>query len=230
MRAPDTGDRDTGENLDGGLGEDPGENLGSPDRTPPADSSPWPVVRRASGRFVVLCRLFALVALAYGVVIATLAVGDVTRSAWLWAAIVVGGLVHLAGVVGLWFVAPRAPKRILPRPGPASGSDRRRARRTLLVGGRLGAEQRRLVAVEVAAGARVPVVVAGAFALLGPVAMGTPNTDHPLPWLGPVTAAVVLVILIGLMWQVRSVRRVHREAQRADVLPSVEDSDVPYLP
>ncbi|MBW0105055.1 hypothetical protein [Pseudonocardia sp. KRD291] len=217
MRAPDTDGPATAEDVS---------------VTPSADSSPWPVVRRASRRFVVLCRLFALVALAYGVVIATLAVGDVTRSAWLWAAIVVGGLVHLAGVVGLWFVAPRAPKRVLPRPGPASGteSDRRRARRTLHAGGRLGAEQRRLVAVEVAAGARVPVVVAGAFALLGPVVMGTPNTDHPLPWLGPVTAGVVLLILLGLVWQVRAVRRVHREAQRAEALPSVEGSEVPYLP
>ncbi len=81
-----------------------------------------------------------------------------------------------------------------------------------------------------AAGARVPVVVAGAFALLGPVAMGTPNTDHPLPWLGPVTAAAVLLILLGLAWQLLAVRRVHREAQRAEALPSVEGSEVPYLP
>lgn len=230
MRAPDTGDRDTsGGSVDE---ESLGEDVTGPGGTPPVDPSPWPVVRHASRRFVVLCRLFALVALAYGVVIALLAVDDLTRSAWLWVAIAVGALVHLAGVIGLWFGAPRAPRRLLPRPGPASGTEaqRRRARRTLRAGGRLGAEQRRLVAVEVAAGARVPVVVAAAFALLGPVAMGTPNTDHPLPWLGPVTAAVVLLILIGLAWQVRSARRVHREAQRAEALPSVEDSDVPFLP
>ncbi|RZT87686.1 hypothetical protein EV383_4612 [Pseudonocardia sediminis] len=221
MRSADTDAPDSGE-----------DSADETDLAPPVDPSSWPVVRRASGRFVVSCRLFALLALGYGVSIVLLALGDVTRSVWLWVAIVGGGLVHLAGVVGLWFAASRAPKRILPRPGPASGteSDRRRARRTLLAGGRLGAEQRRLVAVEVAAGARVPVVVAGAFALLGPVVTGTPNTDHPIPWLGPATAGVVLLILIGLAWQVRSVRRVHRDAQRAEALPSVEGSEVPFLP
>lgn len=211
MRAPDTAGRDPT------TGDDP---------------SGWPTVRRASGRFVVSCRAFAVLALAYGIVVAALAAGGVARSAWLWVAIVFGALVHLLGVVGLWLLAPHAPKRVLPRPGPGAGTgpDRTRARRALRAGGRLGAEQRRLVAGEVAAGARVPVVAAGAFALLGPVAMGTPNTDLPLPWLGPVTAAVVLLVLAALAWQVRSVRWLHRAAGRADALPAVEGRDAPYLP
>lgn len=211
MRAPDA--------ADGGpaTGEDP---------------SGWPTVRRASGRFVVSCRAFAVLALAYGLTVALLAVGEVDRSAWLWAAIALGALVHLLGVVALWVLAPRAPKRVLPRPGRAAGTgaDRKRAVRALRAGGRLGAEQRRLVAGEVAAGARVPVVVAGAFALLGPVVMGTPNTAGPLPWLGPATAGAVLLTLGSLGWQVRSVRSLHRAAQRADALPAVDGHDAPYLP
>lgn len=204
------------------------------DRDPGTDEDPsgWPTVRRASGRFVVACRAFAVLCLAYGIVLAQLAAGEVTRSAWLWVAITLGALVHLLGVVALWVLAPRAPKRVLPRPGQAAGSgaDRKRALRALRAGGRLGAQQRRLVAGEVAAGARVPVVAAGAYALLGPVVMGTTNTPRPLPWLGPVTAAVVLLVLVGLAWQVRSVRRLHRAAQRADALPSVEGHEAPYLP
>lgn len=197
------------------------------------DDAPWPVVRRASTRFVRICRAAAVLALAYGLLVVLLAVRDLNASAWLWVAIVVGGLVHLAGVVGLWFVPPRSPSRLVPRPGaPGSGTAAARtaARRSLLSGGDLDGDGRRLVALEVAANARVPVVAAAAFALLGPVVIGTPNTDHPLPWLGPVVAAVVLAVLVVLVLQVRAARRLHRAAQRADALPSVEGQQAPYLP
>lgn len=197
------------------------------------DDAPWPVVRRATTRFVRLCRACAVLALAYGLVVVLLAVRDLTASAWLAAGIVVGALLCLAGVVGLWFLPPRAPSRLLPRPGtPGAGAaaDRNAARRSLLAGEDLDGDGRRLVALEVAGNARVPVVAAAAFAMLGPVVIGTPNTAHPLPWLGPVVAAVVLVLLAVLVLQVRAARRLHRAAQRADALPTVEDEQVPYLP
>lgn len=210
--------------------------MSAPDSTPDAagtDDAPWPVMRRATTSFVRICRAGAVLALVYGLLVVLLALRDLGASAWLGAGIVVGGLVHLAGVAGLWFLAPRAPSRLAPRTGAAgSGTPAARAaaRRSLLAGGELDADGRRLVALEVAANARVPVVAAAAFALLGPVVIGTPNTAHPLPWLGPVVAAVVLVVLVVLALQVRAARRVHRAAQRVDALPTVEGEQVPYLP
>lgn len=207
-------------------------DTGAQDATSPAAPPPWPVVRRPTHRFVRVCRALAVPALAYGVVMLLLAADDVRSSPWSWAAIALGGLVHLAGVLGLWFLPPRAAERVSPRPGPDAGTERerRRARRALRAGRPLDPEQRRLVAVEVAAGARVPVVAAAAIALLGPVVSGAPNASHPLPWLGPVTAAVVLLIVAGLVLQVRSVRRLHRAARRADALPRYQARDAPYLP
>lgn len=190
-------------------------------------------MRRATIRFVRIGRAGAVLALVYGLLVVLLALRDLGASAWLATGIVVGGLVHLAGVTGLWFLPPRAPSRLVPRPGAAgSGTPAARAaaRKSLLAGGDLDADGRRLVALEVAANARVPVVAAAAFALLGPVVIGTPNTAHPLPWLGPVVAAVVLVVLVVLALQVRTARRLHHAAQRADALPTVEGEQVPYLP
>ncbi|TCK21065.1 hypothetical protein [Pseudonocardia endophytica] len=199
----------------------------APDRTG-TDDAPWPVMRRSSTRFVRACRGIAVVALVYGLYVVLLALRDLGSSAWLWIAIVVGALVHLAGVVGLWFLPPRSPSRLLPRPGkPGFGtpSARAAARKSLLAYEELDADGRRLVALEVAGNARLPLVVAGAFAILGPVAIGTPNTAHPLPWLGPVVAALVLVVLVVLALQVRAARRLHRAAQRADALPTIEDDE-----
>ncbi len=195
--------------------------------------APWPVVRRSSARFVRLCRAGAVLALVYGFVVLLLAVRDLDASIWLWIAVVLGGLVHLAGVAGLWFLPPRSPSRLLPKPGEAGSgtpADRAAARRELRDGGDLGPDGRRLVAVEVAANARVPIVAAAAFALLGPVALGTPNTGHPLPWLGPVVAGLVLLVLVVLALQVRATRRLHRAAQRVDALPTVDGEQAPYLP
>ena len=214
----------------------PSPDVSAPDSAPDqagTDDAPWPVVRRATTRFVRICRAGAVVALAYGLVVVLLAVRDLNASAWLWVSIVVGALVHLAGVVGLWFLPPRSPSRLAPRPGaPGSGTAavRAAARKRLLSGADLDGDARRLVALEVAGNARVPVVAAAAFALLGPVAIGTPNTGHPLPWLGPVVAALVLAVLVALVLQVRATRRVHRAAQRADALPSVDGEQAPYLP
>ncbi|MDQ4118171.1 MAG: hypothetical protein M3235_14605, partial [Actinomycetota bacterium] len=98
-----------------------------PDQTG-TDDAPWPVVRRATTRFVRICRAGALVALAYGLLVVLLAVRGLHASAWLWVAILVGALVHLAGVVGLWFLPPRSPSRLAPRPGgPGSGMAAARA-------------------------------------------------------------------------------------------------------
>jgi len=211
-------------------------SVSAPDSTTDAagtDDAPWPVMRRATTRFVRSCRAGALLALAYGLLVVLLALRDLGASAWLAVAIVLGGLVHLAGVAGLWFLPPRAPSRLTPRPGTAGAGTpaaRTAARRSLLAGEELDADGRRMVALEVAADARVPVVAAAAFAVLGPVATGTPNTGHPLPWLGPVVATLVLVVLVVLALQVRAARRLHRAAQRADALPSVEGEQIPYLP
>lgn len=210
--------------------------MATPDPAPEptgTDDAPWPVVRRATARFVRTCRAAAVLALAYGLIVVLLALRDLTVSGWLTAGIVVGALLGLAGVVGLWFLPPRAPSLLLPRPGaPGSGTaaDRAAARRSVLDGADLGGDARRLVALEVAATARVPVVAAAAFALLGPVLVGTPNVDHPLPWLGPVVAAVVLAVLAVLVAQVRAARRLHRAALRADALPSLDGEPTPYLP
>lgn len=197
------------------------------------DDAPWPVVRRATTRFVRICRAGAVLALAYGLVTVLLAVRDLTASAWLTAGIAVGSLICLTGVVGLWILPPRSPSRLRPRPGgPGSGTaaERSAARTSLRSGGDLDRDGRRLVALEVAGTARLPVVAAAAFALLGPVVIGTPNVAHPLPWLGPVVGAVVLAVLVVLILQVRAARRLHRAAQRADALPSVEGEQDPYLP
>jgi protein-S-isoprenylcysteine O-methyltransferase Ste14 len=202
----------------------------APDRTG-TDDAPWPVMRRASTRFVRICRALAVVALGYGLYVVLLALRDLGSSAWLWVAIVVGALVHLAGVVGLWFLPPRSPSRLLPRPGtPGAGTTAARAsaRKALLAHEDLDADGRRLVALEVAANARLPLVAAAAFAILGPVAIGTPNTAHPLPWLGPVVAVLVLAVLVVLGLQVRAVRRLHRAAQRADALPTNDDDGSRY--
>lgn len=199
---------------------------------PPTGLRPWPVVRHSTRRFVRVCRVVAVLLLIAGVAAMLTGAQEIPPSPWFWAAVTVGGLVHLAGVAGLWFLPSRCPERVSPRPGPQSGTERerRRARRTLRRGEQLDEEGRRLVAVEVAAGARTPLVVAGAFAILGPVAVGTPNTSEPLPWVGPVTAAVALLVVLGLAWQVRTVRRLHQAALRADALPRFEARDAPYLP
>lgn len=202
----------------------------APDR-PGTDDAPWPVVRRATTRFVRICRAGAVLALAYGLLVVLLAVRDLNASAWLWVAMGLGALVHLAGVVGLWFLPPRSASRLVPRagaPGSGTAASRAAARTALLAGREPDGDGRRLIALEVAANGRVAVVAAAVFALLGPVVIGTPNTGHPLPWLGPVVAGVVLLVLVVLVLQVRAARRLHRAAQRADALPSVDGEQAPY--
>lgn len=196
-------------------------------------ASPWPVMRPATTRFVRICRAVAVVVLAYGLLVLLLAARDIDPSALLWVAIGVGAVLHLAGLAGLWFLPPRSPSRLSPKPG-GSGSgtpaERTTARKALLAGDDLDAEARRLVALEVAAGARVPLVVAWVFAMAGPVLITTANTAHPLPWLGAVTAAGAVVLLVVLVLQARAARRLHRAAQRADALPTVDGEEAPYLP
>ena len=190
------------------------------------------MVGQSTDRFVRFWRALAVPAIAYCALMALLAVRATGPSVWLWPAVVAGVLLHLAGVVGMWWFPPRAPERISPRPGPEAGTEtqRRDARRALRAGRELDAEQRRLVAVEVAAGARVPVVASVAFAVLGPVLMTSSHTSRALPWLGVALAAVVVLILLGLFVQVRGVRTLHRAALRADALPRFQARDAPFLP
>ncbi|MEJ8278995.1 hypothetical protein, partial [Pseudonocardia spirodelae] len=192
----------------------------------------WPTVRPPSTRAVVLGRIGAGVALAWFGVVYSITTDVHARADHLLAAIVTGGVLSLVGVVLLWLSASRVPTRVAPARGPEMGlvADRAAARRVLRSGGTPDGEQRRLIAVDVLADARVPQVAGAVFALLGPLVTAAVNASGPLGWAGPATAALIVVVLALVGWRTWAAHALHRAADRRHTVPRFEHTGTPWRP
>ncbi len=91
-------------------------------------------------------------------------------------------------------------------------------------------EQRRLIAVDVLADARLPQVTGAVFALLGPLVMAAVNASGPLGWAGPLTAGLIVVVLALLGWRTWTAHALHRLADRRHTVPRYEESGAPWRP
>lgn len=195
-------------------------------------AGPWPTVRPPSLRAVILGRVAAGVAAVWFGVVYSITTDVHARADHLLAAIVVGGLLSLLGVVLLWLSASRIPVRVAPARGPDMGlvRDRAAARKVLRSGGTPDGEQRRLIAVDVLADARLPQVTGAVFALLGPLVMAAVNASGPLGWAGPLTAGLIVVVLALLAWRTWTAHALHRLADRRHTVPRYEESGAPWRP
>lgn len=195
-------------------------------------AGPWPTVRPLSPRAVVLTRAAAVVALVWFGAVYTVATDVLSRAPYLLDGLVVGGLLCVLGTVLLWLYAARTPARVAPGRGPEMGlaRDRAAARKLLLSGGTLDGEQRRLIAVEVLADAKLPLVTGATAGFLGPLVVAVANASGPVAWLGPVTAALIVLLLVALGWRTWSAYRLHRAADRIHTVPRYEDSGSPWRP
>ncbi|ANY05449.1 hypothetical protein [Pseudonocardia sp. HH130630-07] len=214
MRAPDTGDRETSE---------PGHH--SPDPT----GGPWPTVRPPSTRAVLAVRAAALGVLGWFAVVYTVASDVLSRAPHLLGGLLLGAVLCVTGAVLLWTHADRVPARVEPRRGPGMGlvADRVAARRLLLSGATPDGEQRRLVAVEVLADAKLPLVTGAMFGVLGPLVVAVAHTSGPL---GPLTAALIVLLLAALAWRTWSAYRLHRAADGRHTVPRFAGSGAPWRP
>ncbi|WP_224386234.1 hypothetical protein [Pseudonocardia sp. ICBG1293] len=195
-------------------------------------AGPWPTVRPPSLRAVIVGRVAAGIAVVWFGVVYAITTDVHARAEHLLAAIVVGGLLSLLGVVLLWVSASRTPVRVAPARGPEMGlvRDRAAARRVLRSGGTPDGEQRRLVAVDVLADARLPQLTGAVFALLGPLVMAAVNASGPLGWAGPLTAGLIVVVLALLGWRTWTAHALHRLADRRHTVPRHEGSGAPWRP
>lgn len=226
-----------GTGSDTGTGPDTGPGTGSASGSGPGvdggtATGPWPTVRLPSARAVLLRRVAAGLGLVYGYAVYAIATDVLSRADHLLAAVVVGGVLNLVGVVLLWVYSTRTPHRVAPGRGPGMGlaRDRATARTVLRSGGTPDGEQRRLIAVDVLADAPLPLVTGAVFVLLGPLVLAAVNDSGPLAPLGPVTAALVLLVLAGLAWRTRSAHALHRAADRRHTVPRFEGSGSPWRP
>lgn len=208
----------------------PVDRPGEPAAVAPA--GPWPTVRPPSLRAVVIGRVAAGVAAVWFGVVYSITTDVHARADHLLAAIVVGGLLSLLGVVLLWLSASRIPVRVAPARGPDMGlvRDRAAARKVLRSGGTPDGEQRRLIAVDVLADARLPQVAGAVFALLGPLVMAAVNASGPLGWAGPLTAGLIVVVLALVGWRTWAAHALHRLADRRHTVPRYEESGAPWRP
>ena len=235
MRAPDTGDRapdSTGPRSPADPAGDPAEpgEAAVPGHVTPA--GPWPTVRPPSTRAVVLGRVAAVVGVAWYCVVFSVATDVLSRAEYLLAGVVVGGILSLLGVLLLWLSASRTPSPVQPSRGPEMGlaRDRAAATKVLRSGGTPDAEQRRLVAIEVLADAKLPLVTGATFALLGPLVVAAAHTGGTFAWLAPVTAGLILLLLAGLGWRTWSAWALHRAADRRHTVPRFVETGSPWRP
>lgn len=192
-------------------------------------AGPWPTVRPPSTRAVVLGRVAALVGVAWYCVVFSVATDVLSRAEYLLAGVVVGGILSLLGVLLLWLSASRTPSPVQPSRGPEMGlaRDRTAATKVLRSGGTPDAEQRRLVAIEVLADAKLPLVTGATFALLGPLVVAAAHAGSTF---GPVTAGLILLLLAGLGWRTWSAWALHRAADRRHTVPRFEETGSPWRP
>ncbi|MEV1292097.1 hypothetical protein [Pseudonocardia sp. NPDC049635] len=250
MRAPDTGDRAPGpagtrsphDGPDGhpvapadhavaAPGAD-GDRTGSAAPAPGIPAGPWPTVRPPSTRAVLAGKTAAVLGAVWYCVVFSIATDVLARAEYLLAGVVTGGALCALGVVLLWLYSPRTPARVAPARGPEMGlaRDRAEARTVLRSGAAPDTEQRRLVAVDVQADAPLPLVTGATFAPLGPLVVAVANTGGPLPWLGPATAGLILLVLAGLAWRTWSAYMLHRVADRRHTVPRFAGSGAPWRP
>ncbi|MEU6697580.1 hypothetical protein [Pseudonocardia sp. NPDC046786] len=189
-------------------------------------------MRPPSTRAVVAGKASALAGVAWFCVVFSVATDVLSRAEYLLAGVVGGGVLSAVGVVLLWLYASRTPARVAPARGPDMGlaTDRAAARALLRSGGTPDAEQRRLVAVDVQADARLPQLTGATFALLGPLVVAVANASGSLPWLGPVTAGLIVLVLATLARHTWSAYTLHRIADRRHVVPRFEGTGTPWRP
>ncbi|MBC3193252.1 hypothetical protein H7X46_19520 [Pseudonocardia sp. C8] len=195
-------------------------------------AGPWPTVQPPSTRAVLVTRAAAVVAVVWFCVVYTIATDVLSRAEYLLTGVVAGGLLCLAGAMLLWLYAPRTPARVAPARGPEMGlaRDRAAARTLLRSGGTPDAEQRRLIAIEVLADAKLPLVTGATFGFLGPLVVAVAHNSGGVGWLGPVTAGLILLVLAGLGWRTGSAWALHRAADRRHTVPRYADSGSPWRP
>lgn len=208
------------------------DDAAAPGAARSVEAGEWPTVRPPSTRAVTIRRVAAVLGLAYGYAVYAIATDVLARAEHLFAAVVVGGVLNVFGVVLLWLSASRTPVRVAPARGPAMGlaTDRRAARKLLRSGGTPDGEQRRLLAVEVLADAPLPLVTGGVFVLLGPLVVAVVHDSGTFAWLGPVTAGLILLLLAGLGWRTWSAYAFHRAADRRHTVPRFAGSGTPWRP
>lgn len=238
MRAPDTGDRAPHSSGPRSPDDDPDlpAHTPGPGAAPtPAHvtpAGPWPTVRPPSTRAVVIGRVAAVVGVVWYCAVFSVATDVLSRAEYLLAGVLVGGVLSLLGVLLLWLSASRTPSPAEPVRGADLGlaRDRAVARKVLRSGGTPDAEQRRLVAIEILADAKLPLVTGATFALLGPLVVAAANASGTFAWLGPVTAGLILLLLAGLGWRTWSAWTLHRAADRRHIVPRFVESGSPWRP
>lgn len=251
MRAPDTGDRaphpsgprspadhpdlpafSAGGGPAGTGGDGAGTAADAPGVTHVTPAGPWPTVRPPSTRATIVGRAAAVVAVVWYGAVFSVSTDVLSRSDYLLAGVVVGGILSLVGVLLLWLFASRSPSRVAPERGPDMGlpRDRAAARKVLRSGGTPDGEQRRLVAIEVQADAKLPLVTGATFALLGPLVVAVNHYSGTFGPLGPVTSGLILLLLAGLGWRTWSAWSLHRAADRKHTVPRYAGSGAPWRP
>ncbi|WP_139323915.1 MULTISPECIES: hypothetical protein [unclassified Pseudonocardia] len=211
----------------------PGTSGPGADRAPhTTPAGPWPTVRPPSTRAVVVTRVAAVVALVWFGAVYTVATDVLSRAPYLLTGVVVGAVLCVLGSTLLWVYAARTPARVAPRRGPEMGlaRDRAAARTLLRSGGDPDGEQRRLIAVEVLADAKLPLVTGATAGFLGPLVVAVANASGPLPWLGPVTAGLTVLLLLVLGLRTWSAYALHRAADGKHTVPRFEETGAPWRP
>ncbi|BBG03536.1 MULTISPECIES: hypothetical protein [Pseudonocardia] len=189
-------------------------------------------MRPASTRAVVAGKIAAALGVVWFCVVFSIATDVLSRAEYLLAGVVAGGVLSAVGVVLLWLYSSRTPSRVAPARGPEMGlaTDRGVARTVLRSGGTPDGEQRRLIAVDVQADAKLPLVTGATFALLGPLVVAVANASGSLWWLGPATAGLIVLVLAALGWRTWSAYTLHRAADRRHTVPRFEETGAPWRP
>lgn len=197
-----------------------------------APAGPWPTVRPPSTRALIAGKVAAVVGVAWFCVVFSVATDVLSRAEYLLAGVVTGGVLSAVGVGLLWLYASRTPSRVAPARGPEMGlaADRAVARKVLRSGGTPDGEQRRLIAVDVQADAALPIVTGATFALLGPLVVAVANASGPMAWLGPLTAALIVLVLAALGLRTWSAYTLHRAADRKHTVPRFDGTGAPWQP
>ncbi|WP_226363315.1 hypothetical protein [Pseudonocardia sp. ICBG1142] len=154
------------------------------------------------------------------------------RADHLLAAIVVGGLLSLLGVCAAVAVGVgRIPVRVAPARGAGHGAGARPCRGTegAAIRGTPDGEQRRLIAVDVLADARLPQVTGVVVRAARPageaaVTLGAARLG------GAADRRADRVVLALLGWRTWTAHALHRLADRRHTVPRYEESGAPWRP